>query len=479
MSRTLVVRGPASLSGAVEPPPDKSVAHRALILAALAEGSSVIRPFRPGRDVRATADALAALGIQLEEASAGALRVHGVGAPRDWPIGPEGRDPVTLDCCNSGTTLRLLAGLLTARPGRVRFDGDASLRRRPMERLRPLEAMGAQLFGPAPLRPPFELQGTAQPRGARVRLDVASAQVKSALLLAGLFATGATEVVEPGASRDHTERWLRWLGVPVSVEPDSAGAASEAAALRGGGGEGGPDAGAGVRVGLTPLDGPWPGADFTVPPDFSSAAFLLAAAVVTGSPGVEVLTGVNPTRTGFLDVLAAMGLEVERRSGPASSADASSEAAGPEPVARLAVPRPTQLRAASIAGAVSLRAIDELPLVMGLAAFADGETEIRDAAELRVKESDRLQAMQGVLTAFGVHCALRPDGAVIRGSSPRAAVVDAAGDHRIAMTAAVMGLAATGTTRIRGAEVVDVSYPDFVETLQMLGADAEWVSGEG
>lgn len=446
MTRTLVVRGPASLSGRARPPPDKSVAHRALLLAALGQGESRIRPHLPGLDVRATAAALARLGVRIEAPFPGELTVTGAGPPRGWP---RREDAVAIDCGNSGTTLRLLAGLLTGWPGRARLDGDASLRRRPMERLRPLEQMGARFGGPSPLVPPLELTGTARPRGATVQLDVASAQVKSALLLAGLFADGPTVVIEPGPSRDHTERWLEWLGVRVERSP-------------------GPAPGA-VRIEMTPLERPWPGRVFEVPPDFSSAAFLLAAAVVTRSERLEVASGINPSRTGFLDVLAAMGVPVVRRDDPALLA------AGPEPMAALAVSAPAALRGAVVEGDVSLRAIDELPVAMGLAAFAEGVTEIRDAAELRVKESDRLDAMRRLLTAFGVECRLRDDGAIIRGGSPRAATVDAAGDHRIAMTAAVMGLGVAGATQIHGADVVDVSYPGFVDTLRALGADVEWV----
>jgi 3-phosphoshikimate 1-carboxyvinyltransferase len=447
MASTLVVRGPASLSGRARPPPDKSVAHRTLLFAALADGESVVRPYVPGRDVEATATALRRLGVRLETRFPGELRVVGAGPPPDWP---RVADVVSIDCGNSGTTLRLLAGLLAGRPGRVRFDGDASLRRRPMERLRPLERMGARFSGSTPLMAPFELEGVARPRGIEAQLDVASAQVKSALLLAGLFADGETVVAEPGPSRDHTERWLRWLGVSVERTP-------------------GEQPGAG-RVALTPIARPWAGRGFEVPPDFSSAAFLLAAAVVTGSREVQVACGTNPTRTGFLDLLAVMGVEVERRDDPPLAAT------GPEPLAELAVRRSGSLVGATIAGELTLRAIDELPLIMGLAAFAEGTTELRDAAELRVKESDRLEAMRELLTAFGVACELRPDGAVVRGGVPRPAIVDAAGDHRIAMTAAVVGLGAEGVTQIRGAEVVDVSYPGFVDTLQALGADAEWVA---
>jgi len=285
--------------------------------------------------------------------------------------------------------------------------------------------------------------------------------VKSAVLLAGLDADATTRVYEPGPSRDHTERALQSLGVDLRAEPDPAGL--------------------GATWILTPRPEPWGPRTYDVPPDFSSAAFGLAAAVVTDSTGVEVYSGLNPRRTGFLDALAAMGVDLALDADPPSTdpGDLGLPDPSAEPTGRIRVRGAAGLSGAELSGSLSLRALDELPLALGVAAFADGVTELRDAEELRIKESDRLEAMAAVLTAFGVECQLRPDGARVVGGRPRGASVDAHGDHRIAMTAAVMGLGATGVTRIRGADVVDVSYPGFVEDLIRLGAHAEWAPADG
>jgi len=387
---------------------------------------------------------------------------------------------VAIDCRNSGTTMRLLAGLSTARPGSVRFDGDASLRRRPMARLAPLAAMGAHFAAGVPgdrARPkasepesaragapadgvdrwqaPFTVTGVARPRGIDVRLSVASAQVKSAILSAGLFGEGRTRIVEPGRSRDHTERWLRWLGTDVRAGPigPTGGARADRAEAEA------------WEVVLEPRTAPWAGRVFDVPPDFSSAAFLVAASLLAGDDRVVVRSGTNPTRTGFLAIAARMGADVR----------ATEEApAGPEPVARLDARRSTGLRAVEIGPDHALSALDELPLLMGLAAFADGRTVLRGAGELRVKESDRLESMGRVLSAFGIRVELGEDGATVHGAQPAPARVESAGDHRIAMTAVVMALAVAGTTVIHDADVIDVSYPGFVDALRALGADVVW-----
>lgn len=436
MSR-LRVQGGRRLAGRVAPPPDKSITHRALILAALAEGRSVIRGLGFGADNRATARVLGALGVCIR-AEGAMTQVLGVG-------GPLGLTPsaAPLDCGNSGTTMRLMAGVLAACPGRHELVGDASLSRRPMARLRPLEAMGARLEGQgARCTPPLAVIGEALV-GAEHRLEVASAQVKSALLLAGAFATqGATVVHEPGPSRDHTERALGALGVDVEVD--------------------------GLRVEVRPVERPWPAFDARVPPDFSSAAFLLAAGALTGG-AVEVETGVNPRRTGLLDALEAFGIGIRR-------VEARPPAFGDEPVAVLAAEAPP-IRGAHIRDPVSLRAIDELPLIAAVAACAPGPSTIRDAAELRVKESDRIEATAAVLRAFGVEVETHADGLDVAGGGPtRGAQIDAAGDHRIAMTAAVLGLVAPGETEITGADVIDVSYPGFHEVLRHLGGAVEYES---
>lgn len=449
---TLRIRGPARLAGTTTLPPDKSILHRALILAALGRGEAhVAAPVR-GADNLATLRALRALGVDLRS-DAGGVHVVGIEHPKHLraPDAP-------IDCANSGTTMRVLAGVLAAASGRFVLDGDASLRRRPMERLRPLERMGARLTPRAepdgafearaarpaasPLTAPFAIDG-ATLTGATHVLPVASAQLKTALLLAGLYADGATTVIEPSPSRDHTERLL--LGVGAAIEREDPTTTT-------------------VRAGA-----PWSHARYDVAPDFSAAAFLLTAAVLTNSPDVALDTGLNPTRSGLLDALVAMGaiLAIHPR------ADVTFE-----PTGRLAVDDlfDGRLRPTTIDGQLLVRAIDEVPLLGALATRADGETRIADAAELRVKESDRLASTVQLLRAFGAEADETEEGFVVRGPARlRATRVLATPDHRIAMTAAVLGLAAEGTTEIEGFEVADVSYPGFAQALKDLGADVEIV----
>ncbi|MGF1509517.1 MAG: 3-phosphoshikimate 1-carboxyvinyltransferase [Myxococcota bacterium] len=451
--KTLRIRGPARLAGRVLAPPDKSIAHRALMMAAVAEGESIIRPHRPGLDVRSTARVLSELGVRIHVSNDEA-RVQGVEHPKNFRPSPG-----PLDCGNSGTTIRLLAGLLSARPGSVVLDGDTSLRRRPMERLRPLERMGARLTaaskpqGPrAPfevLTPPFAVEGATHLTGATHRLEVASAQVKSALLLAGVFSKGKTTVIEPKLSRDHTERMLRQLGVEIRSGPVTEGL----------------DA---YRHELCPGDGPWSGRIFHVAPDLSSAAFLLGAGWVTQSPGLAVGAGLNPTRSGIFEVFESLGADIRYEGTPTSESG--------EPWTFVSVSRSDHdAGPVSLSGGPVLRALDELPLVMGMLAFHDQPSRLRDARELRVKESDRLAAMADVLTAFGVEVQLKDDGMDILPREMRPARINPRGDHRIAMTAAVMGLGLSGWTEVEDPDCIAVSYPDFVRDLQILGADVEVV----
>lgn len=428
--------GGARLSGSATAPPDKSITHRALIFAALGEGRTRVFPLSRGADNRSTARALQALGVQIElDEAGGQAWVTGVGGPHGFtaPSGP-------IDCGNSGTTLRMLAGVLAASPLEVTLTGDESLSARPMDRLEPLTAMGASIDGVrkgSRLYPPIVVRGAAL-HGVEHRLKIASAQVKSALLLAGLWASGETVVHEPERSRDHTERMLRGLGVPVHEREDG-----------------------GLMV--SRLHRPWHAGEIEVAPDPSSAAFLLAAAVITGSEELEVISSVNPTRSGFLDVLRAFGVEVEER---------ALQPRGGEPVSAIRVRVPgAGLRGTEIAGALTLRAIDEIPVIAALAAFVPGKTVIRDAAELRVKESDRLAATAALLRAFGGEAEELPDGLVISGDPTRlhGAEVDGGSDHRLAMTAVVMGLGARGFTAVRGAEIIEVSYPGFEAELARLG----------
>jgi 3-phosphoshikimate 1-carboxyvinyltransferase len=425
-------------------PGDKSISHRAVIFGALASGRVEVSGLGDGADNRGTARAFAAMGVAID-ARAGGLGIAGVGL--------DGlRAPATaLDVGNSGTTIRLLSGLLCAQPFGAALTGDDSLQRRPMRRvIDPLARMGAVIDGtpgarPGELYPPLRIApAPGGLRGIDYALPIASAQVKSALLLAGLYAAGPTRLVEPGPSRDHTERMLAYLGAPVRSEPG------------------------GVTV-LDPRD--WDrrlaARPFDVPGDPSSAAFLVAAALVAGAAEVRVLrVCVNPTRVGFIDALLAMGVVVEL---------ANRAEAGGEPVADLVVRGPSPaLRAAELGGDLVVRCIDEIPVLAVVAAMGEGTTWFRDAAELRVKESDRIATTAAMLRAFGVEAIERADalGVVGRGGARLLpARVDAVGDHRIAMSAAIAALAATGETVIDDVACVATSYPAFVADLTALGAE--------
>jgi 3-phosphoshikimate 1-carboxyvinyltransferase len=431
------------LRGSFAAPGDKSVSHRGLILAAMAEGRCEVRGAAPGADVASTKECLRRLGLDVAGGPVPpVLALAGLG----WRVAGQG----DLDAGNSGTTMRLLAGALAGRPGTYRLSGDASLSARPMERVAvPLRAMGAAVDLAERGRPPMVVRG-ARLHGIDYPLPVASAQVKGAVLLAALQAAGPTRVREPGPSRDHTERLLAWLGVPIAVEPGSV-------ALP-----------AGEYL-------PLPGFCLEVPGDFSSAAFFLAAAaVVPGSDVTVAGVGLNHSRTGLLDVLAGMGASVE----------IDVEHDRPEPIGRVRVWSPAAgstasgagwpgggLAAVEVGGALVARTIDELPLVAVAATQAEGETVIRDAAELRVKESDRIAVLAAGLRALGGAVEETPDGLVIRGPVRlRGGRVQAAGDHRMAMAFAVAGLLASGPVTIAGWESTVISYPGFLEDLAVLAA---------
>jgi 3-phosphoshikimate 1-carboxyvinyltransferase len=431
------------LVGSVPVPSDKSIGHRALLLAALCEGTTSIESFSHGEDNVSTANALRAMGVAIEEPTPASLRVHGAGL-----FGLRAPD-CDLDCGNSGTTMRLLSGILAAQPFRATLVGDASLSRRPMMRvLGPLCARGAVATG----KPHSTREGEVTaplvigPLPEREHLreleyegPVSSAQVKSALLLSGLFAHGATWLKEPAVSRDHTERMLRALGVPIRTM--------------------------GTLVELDPAgwDGKMPAFEIAIPGDLSAAAFLVVAAqLVPGSRVTARAVGVNPTRTGLLEIARDMGAGLAIEPG--------GERAG-EPIAEIHA-QSAPMRAASIGGETVARAIDEIPIACALAARAHGTTKIRDAQELRVKESDRIATMASVLRAFGVACEERPDGLDVEGRQEalEPADVDSRGDHRIAMTAAVLALAARAPSRVRDAACIATSWPKFVATLRALGA---------
>ncbi len=427
----LTVRQSDPLSGSVRVPGDKSISHRAAILACIADGVSRIEGFLQCDDCLRTAEALRQLGGHLQPVGTGTLEVHGVGLEGlQEPEQP-------LDMGNSGTGMRLLMGLVAGRPITVTFTGDESLSRRPMDRIaEPMKLMGARVEGQGErCTPPVTVLG-GDLGGIEYSPPMASAQVKSAVLLAGLSATGETTVEEVAQSRDHTERMLAAMGADIEVE--------------------------GLRITLVPgreLET----TSFKVPADLSAAAFLLAAGLLVEDSDVSTAdTLLNPTRTGVLEALGAMGANIaisERR-----------EVAG-EPVGTVRA-RPGALEAAEIGGDLIPRAIDEVPLLAVLATQAEGTTVIRDAEELRVKESDRLAAMADVLGAMGADVTEREDGLEITGPTAlTGTTVDSRGDHRVAMSAAVAGLIAEGTTTIEGAECIETSYPTFVDDLRMLGAE--------
>lgn len=420
--------------GVWRPPGDKSITHRAVILGLLARGTTEIEGFLEADDCLRTLQIAQQLGAQAERVGEARWRITGVGGT----LLHEPSD--VLDAGNSGTTARLMAGVLASQPIFSVLTGDASLRRRPMRRIvEPLRQMGAQIDGRADAtRLPLSIRGDAL-RGIRYLTPVASAQVKSCLLLAGLNAQGITEITEPVLSRDHTERMLQAFGVELETRLSTAGA--HCVRLRGGQV---PEA-QGVRV----------------PGDFSSAAFwIVAALLLPGSDLVIERVGVNPTRTGLLQALAQAGVHLEW--------SAIDEQAG-EPVATLRV-RPQPVGAMRIGGALIPSLIDEVPILALLATQAEGETEIRDAAELRVKESDRIEAIATELRKMGAAIEPLPDGLRIRGATPlHGAHVRSYGDHRIAMTLAIAGLIAhTGETLVEDVECVQTSFPEFEQLLHTL-----------
>ena len=418
------------LRGEISVPGDKSISHRAVMLGALAEGLTEITGFLPGADCLSTIKCMTAMGAEVQTLAPDHVLVRGRGAaglqePQD-----------VLDAGNSGTTTRLLTGILAGQNFHSVITGDASIRRRPMDRITvPLRQMGAQISGRQGGRLcPLAIQG-APLRPIHYQSPVASAQVKSSVLLAGLYCDGVTAVTEPLQSRDHSERMLAGFGATVAVDGLTA-AVHGRPALRG------------QRV--------------RVPGDISSAAFfLVAASIVPDSEVVLRGVGVNPTRTGILDILATMGASVRQE-------NLRLEAG--EPVADLIV-RGAPLQATEVAGAVVPRAIDELPVVAVAALFARGTTVIRDAQELRVKETDRIAALAGELRKLGAVVEERPDGMAIEGGRPlRGAAVDSHLDHRLAMALAVAALGAAGEVRIAGEESIVVSFPGFSASLATLQA---------
>jgi len=417
-----------SVVGHVAVPGDKSISHRAVMLGAIGEGETRVRGFGRGGDTEATVRAMRALGIRIEELGDDELIIEGKGvrglsAPAD---------PV--DCENAGTLIRLVCGILAGQEGRFELTGDASLSARPMERIaEPLRRMGAHVVttdGHAPI----VIEGSDGLRGMEYALPVASAQVKSAVLLAGLYAAGATTVVEPAPTRDHTELMLEAAGVRIRRRPTSV-TVQPAGALRLG--------------------------EVEVPGDFSSAApLLVAAAIVPGSDVTVHGLGLNPRRTGLLDVLERMGARI---------AVYNRRRAGAEPVGDVQILH-AELVATRVDADEVPSLVDELPLVALAASHARGETVVAGAAELRLKETDRVEAVADALRACGAHVQARPDGWTITGvpARLRGGRVDARGDHRIAMLGAVAGLASREGVEIVGADSVAISFPGFYDMLDSL-----------
>lgn len=421
----LRVRQAQKIVGTVRVPGDKSISHRAVMFGSLAQGTTTIEGFLPGADCLSTISCFRSMGIEIEQ-QGDKVTVHGKG----W-YGLE-EPSEHLEVGNSGTTIRLMAGIMSTQPFHVVMEGDESIAKRPMRRvIGPLRQMGAKIdgrkdgeFTPLAIRG-GELQGIAY------NSPVASAQVKSAILLAGLQAKGVTSVTEPHLSRDHTERMLQAFGVQV------------------------------VRDGLTvSVEGGQEllGRAISVPGDISSAAFLIAAVMMV--PGSKLLienVGINPSRTGIIDVVKAMGGSLEL---------VNERVVNEEPVADLLVTY-SKLHGIEIAGDIIPRLIDEIPVIAAMATQATGRTIIRDAEELKVKETDRIATVVSQLSKFGAKVTPTDDGMVIEGETAlTAATIDSHGDHRIGMAMAIAGLAATGETMIENDEAIAVSFPGFAELLQ-------------
>ncbi|MCG5058225.1 MAG: 3-phosphoshikimate 1-carboxyvinyltransferase [Limnoraphis sp. WC205] len=432
--QTLTIEPPTSglsLQGSIRIPGDKSISHRALMLGALATGTTTIEGLLLGADPRSTASCFSLLGAQVSELNEQRVEVQGIG------LGQLHEPTEILDAGNSGTTLRLMLGILASHPDRFfTVTGDHSLVRRPMDRVvKPLQQMGAMIWGrQGGSFAPLAIQGQRL-NPIHYNSPIASAQVKSCILLAGLMAEGETTVTEPALSRDHSERMLRAFGATVKVDPQTHSV---------------------TVTGPATLQGQ----PVVVPGDISSAAFwLVAGAIVPGSELLVENVGVNPTRTGILDALAMMGADIQPEN--------QREVAG-EPVADLRV-KYSPLKACTLEGSLIPRLIDEIPILAVAATSAQGTTIIRDAEELRVKESDRIAVMAAELNRMGAKITELPDGMeIVGGTALTGAEVDSYTDHRIAMSLAIAALKASGKTIIGRAEAASISYPQFTTTLQQI-----------
>jgi len=410
-------------------PGDKSVSHRALLLGSIADGRTTVGGFLAGEDCLATLAAMRQLGVSIEQPGPTELAIEGVGMHGLKPSGNE------LDLGNSGTAMRLMAGLLCGQAFNSVLVGDRSLTSRPMGRIiRPLTEMGASIESNNGM-PPLRIIGKRRLRAIDYAMPVASAQVKSAVLLAGLYADGTTSVTEPGVTRDHTERMLGSMGVRVAVD--------------------------GARIGIAGGQR-LTGCHIEVPGDLSSATFLILAAVLAENAELVIQNvGINPTRTGVIDILRSMGADI--------GID-NPRQLGEEPVADLRV-RSSQLHGTPVDPALVSLAIDEFPALFVAAAAAAGKTVFSEIGELRVKESDRIGAMATALRALGIQVDESPDGASVHGGQFTGGSVDSYGDHRVAMAMAVAGTVATGEVRIGDVDAVDTSFPGFANCLAAIGAD--------
>lgn len=430
----LQITGGHRLSGRCHVPGDKSISHRAVMFSALANGVSTVRGFLDGGDCRATIDVMRGLGVQVEERSPTELVIHGRG------LNSLQEPAEFLNCGNSGTTIRLMTGLLAGQKFTSFLTGTAQIRRRPMARIvKPLRQMGAVIVGRQEGNyAPLGIGGTTL-RGMDYVMPVASAQVKSCLLLAAMYGQGLTIIRQPGPARDHTERMLTAMGAPISVygntihseRPDSE---------------------------LNPIE-------IDVPGDISSAAFLLVAATIVPNSRITITgIGVNPTRTGIVDALIEMGANIEYR----NQRDQSGE-----PVADIEI-QYAELHGSTFGGEQIVTMIDELPVLAVAASQAHGRTLVKDAGELRVKETDRIASTVSELRKMGVNIEPTPDGFIVEGPTRlMGGSVESQGDHRLAMATAVAALAAHGPTTVYGADVTADSFPGFESTLQALGAHLE------
>ncbi|TET43524.1 3-phosphoshikimate 1-carboxyvinyltransferase [Candidatus Aerophobetes bacterium] len=413
------------LKGEITVPGDKSITHRALIFASIARGKSMVRGLQKGKDCLATLNALKMMGIHMEEEE-DRLVVYGQG------LSGLREPPNILDCGNSGTTVRLLAGLLAPQKFYSVLSGDQYLRKRPMQRVvEPLRKMGARVFGRENGEfPPLTILG-----GKLKAIDhsspIPSAQVKSSLILAGLYAEGETCIREPYQSRDHTERMLKYLGVPVKLEDLT------------------------VRV---KKSSSFPGREISIPADISSAAFFIGGATILKGSYLRVLNvGLNPTRMGFVDALLQMGADIKVHLEGTRCEEESGE---------IQVRGVSSLKGIKIGGGMIPRLLDEIPILAVVSCFAEGETVIKDARELRVKETDRIRAMATELRRMGAEVEEREDGMVIKGRGHlQGAECQSYGDHRMAMALIIAGLSAQGKSKILGSDCIDTSFPEFWSTL--------------